>query len=373
MKTVYLDNAATTPIRPEVVEAMTNALTSVYGNPSSTHKEGRTAKTQLEQARKSIAKQMGCQANELLFTSSATEATNWVLTNAVENLGVKRIISTAAEHHATLYTIRFLEKKYAIEVVLLSLDSSGAYSNLEQVLFDEKPTLVSLMHVNNEIGTIHNIANIAQVCKKYNALFHCDAVQSVGKLPLDFKTLEIDYLVASAHKFHGPKGVGFLIHKKTAVLKPFLHGGEQERGLRAGTEAVHQVVGMAKALELTHQNMDLITAHIKTLNVYAVSKIKELFADVIFVGENRMDTILNVILPLQPDQASLLLFQLDMKGISVSRGSACQSGSSKPSHVLAAVLEESLLQKPNIRISFSYQNTTEDIDVLLADLGELKN
>lgn len=372
MKTVYLDNAATTAIRPEVITEMTNVLTSVYGNPSSSHQEGRSAKNLLEQARKTIAKLCGSQANEVLFTSSATEATNWVLQNAVENLGVKRIISTEIEHHATLHTLRFLENKHQIELVLLPLEPSGSYSNLEQILFDEKPTLVSLMHVNNEIGTMHNIANIAQVCKKYKALFHCDAVQSLGKLPLNFKALEIDFLVASAHKFHGPKGVGFLLHKKTTSLKPIFYGGEQERGLRAGTEAVHQVVGMAKALSLSYENAAEVNAQVKMLNDYTIAGIKNLFPDAFFVGENRIDTILNVVLPLAEAQAALLLFQLDMKGISVSRGSACQSGSSKPSHVLAGVLPENLISRPNIRISFSYQNTKEDIDALLAVLAEIK-
>ena len=370
MRKVYLDNAATTPIHPEVITAMMNVLQNDFGNPSSTHSFGRSAKTLLESSRKSIAKLLNAQASEIIFTSSATEATNWILTSAVKDLGIKRIITTKIEHHATLHTVEHLAKEFGIQVEYVTILSNGNidYHDFADKLHSDVPTLVSLIHVNNEIGTILDIKRVSDLCKYAKALFHCDTVQSVGKTNLDVQELGIDFLVASAHKFHGPKGIGFAYLKKNSMLQPMIFGGEQEKGMRAGTEAVHQVVGMAKALELACANLENDTNYISDLKNYCFSELKKVFPEVKINGENTFYNLLNVQLPLSEEKTSMLLFTLDMKGIAVSRGSACQSGSIKPSHVLAEFLSPEEAKKPSLRISFSHFNTKEDIDLLVEAL-----
>ncbi|HLO72966.1 MAG TPA: cysteine desulfurase family protein [Flavobacterium sp.] len=370
MKKVYLDNAATTAIHPEVISVMMDVLQNDFGNPSSTHSFGRSAKTLLESARKTIAKLLNAQASEIIFTSSATEATNWVLRSAVKDLGIKRIITSKIEHHATLYTVEHLAKEFGINVEYITILPTGDidYQDLAAKLLSDEFTLVSLMHVNNEIGTILDIKRVSDLCKYAKALFHCDTVQSVGKSILDVQDLGIDFLVASAHKFHGPKGIGFAFIKKNSMLQPLLYGGEQEKGMRAGTEAVHQVVGMAKALELANANLENDTKYISDLKNYCFSELKKVFPEVKINGENTFYNLLNVQLPLSEEKTSMLLFTLDMKGIAVSRGSACQSGSIKPSHVLAAFLSPDEARKPSLRISFSHFNSNEDIDLLVEAL-----
>lgn len=370
MKKVYLDNAATTAIHPEVISVMMDVLQNDFGNPSSTHSFGRSAKTLLESARKAIAKLLNAQASEIIFTSSATEATNWVLRSAVKDLGIKRIITSKIEHHATLYTVEHLAKEFGINVEYITILPTGDidYQDLAAKLLSDEFTLVSLMHVNNEIGTILDIKRVSDLCKYAKALFHCDTVQSVGKSILDVQDLGIDFLVASAHKFHGPKGIGFAFIKKNSMLQPLLYGGEQEKGMRAGTEAVHQVVGMAKALELANANLENDTKYISDLKNYCFSELKKVFPEVKINGENTFYNLLNVQLPLSEEKTSMLLFTLDMKGIAVSRGSACQSGSIKPSHVLAAFLSPDEARKPSLRISFSHFNSNEDIDLLVEAL-----
>jgi len=370
MKKVYLDNAATTAIHPEVISAMMDVLQNDYGNPSSTHSFGRSAKTLLESARKTIAKLLNAQASEIIFTSSATEATNWVLRSAVKDLGIKRIITSKIEHHATLHTVEYLAKEFGIQVEYIAVLPTGNidYQDLAAKLLVDEFTLVSLMHVNNEIGTILDIKRVSDLCKYAKALFHCDTVQSIGKTSLDVQDLGIDFLVASAHKFHGPKGIGFVYIKKNSMLQPLFYGGEQEKGMRAGTEAVHQVVGMAKALELACANLENDTNYISELKNYCFSELKKVFSEVKINGENTFYNLLNVQLPLSEEKTSMLLFTLDMKGIAVSRGSACQSGSIKPSHVLAEFLSPEETNKPSLRISFSHFNTKEDIDLLVEAL-----
>ena len=258
MEKIYLDNAATTQIRPEVIQEMIRVLSQDYGNPSSTHSFGRNAKSILELSRKSIAKHLNCSAQEIVFTSCATEANNWILRSAVKDLKVKRIITSKIEHHAVLDVVKALEQEYDIEVNYVAIKSNGAIdiTDLVELLAQEKKTLVSLMHVNNEIGTVLDLELIGRICNQNNALFHSDTVQSIGKTEMDLQAIPIDFVVASAHKFHGPKGIGFAFIRKNKGLQPLFYGGEQEKGLRPGTEAVHQIAGMAKALELSYGNLE---------------------------------------------------------------------------------------------------------------------
>ena len=381
MNKIYLDNASTTPIRQEVIQEMANVMQTEFGNPSSTHSFGRGAKVILESARKSIAKQLNCSAQEIIFTSSGTEANNWILRNAVTKIGVKRIISTKIEHHAVLYPILELQKEFGIEVEFLTILPNGHidYLQLATLLEDSKPTLVSLMHVNNEIGTILDLEKVGILCQNYNALFHSDTVQSIGKTELNLEELPVDFITASAHKFHGSKGVGFLYVKKNHVLQPLLFGGEQEKGWRAGTEAVHQIAGMAKALEISYQKLEEERNHIQNLKSYLREQLLEAFPEVVFNGEQfdgsfsneTFYNLVNIMLPFSTDKTPMILFALDMRGIAVSRGSACQSGSVRPSHVLAEILSSEDIQKPSLRISLSHENTQEEIDSLIKALKEI--
>ncbi|WP_162128340.1 cysteine desulfurase family protein [Flavobacterium phycosphaerae] len=373
MKKVYLDNAATTPIRQKVIDEMVKVMQSDYGNPSSTHSIGRSAKAVMETSRKTIAKYLHCNAQEIIFTSSATEATNWILRSAVKDFGVKRIITSKVEHHATLYTTQALQAEFGVQLDYINVSEEGIldYKQLEDLLTEETKTIVSLMHVNNETGDISDIAKIGAVCHQYKALFHCDTVQSVGKTELDLQQLPIDFLVASAHKFHGPKGIGFAFVRKNLVLQPLLFGGEQEKGWRAGTEPVHQIAGMAKALELAVENLEEERRYITELKTYCWQKLQQTFPEIEVNGTSTFYNILNVLLPFSPEKTSMILFNLDMKGIAVSRGSACQSGSVKPSHVLAEMLSEEALKKPSLRISFSHYNTKEEIDYFIEGVKEI--
>lgn len=371
MKKVYLDNASTTAIRAEVIQEITKVMTEEYGNPSSTHSLGRSAKNILELSRKSIAKNLNATAQEIIFTSCGTEANNWILRSAVEDLQVKRIITSKIEHHAVLYTALVLEKEYDIQIDYANVKPNGEIdiTHLVELLSQEKKTLVSLMHVNNETGTILDLERIGRICQEHNVLFHSDTVQSIGKATIDLQKIPVDFIVASAHKFHGPKGVGFAFIRKNLGLQPLFFGGEQEKGLRAGTEALHQIAGMAKALELSYTNLETEQNHIIELKNYLISQLKTEFPDFKINGTpNGFYTVLNVLLPFAPAKTSMLLFHLDMKGIAVSRGSACQSGSIKPSHVLAEMLSEEDLKKPSLRISFSHYNTKDDIDLLIEAL-----
>ena len=371
MKKVYLDNASTSVMRPEVIQEMTKVMTEDFGNPSSTHSFGRNGKTILELSRKSIAKHLNCSAQEIIFTSGGTEADNWMLRSAVEDLKVERIITSKIEHHAVLYTVLALESDYGIQVDYVNVNPDGSIdlTHLSNLLSEDKKTLVSLMHVNNETGAILDLERVGVICKQYNALFHSDTVQSVGKTEIDLQKLPIDFIVASAHKFHGPKGIGFAFVRKNSGLQPLIFGGEQEKGLRAGTEAVHQIAGMAKALSLSYQNLDQERSYISDLKSYLIEQLGIHFPDFRINGKKEdFYNIINIILPFSSDKTSMLLFNLDMKGIAVSRGSACQSGSIKPSHVLKEMLSETDLKLPNLRISFSHYNTKEDIDWLIESL-----
>lgn len=369
MKTVYLDNAATTQLRSEVVAEMTKVLSEDYGNPSSTHSVGRHAKSIIETARKSIAANLGCSAQEIIFTSGATEANNWIIRSAVVDFKVERIISTKIEHHAVLEAVEHIGREFSIDVQFLNIGNNGEVDlvQLEELLSDGVPTLVSLMHVNNEVGTVLDLAKVGTICRLYNAYFHSDTVQSIGKTEFNFKELPVDFAVASAHKFHGPKGVGFAYIRKGLVVNPMVFGGEQEKGIRPGTESVHNIAGMAKALELSYTNLESDRSYIAGLKNFAIESLTKTFPDIKINGsrENGFYNILNVCLPMDEQKTLMILFHLDMKGIAVSRGSACQSGSAKPSHVLAEMLTDDEIRKPSLRISLSHYNTEEDIDILI--------
>jgi cysteine desulfurase len=370
MKKVYLDNASTTQIRPEVVQAMTKSMLEDFGNPSSSHSFGRNAKNSLETSRKTIAKLLNATSQEIIFSSGGTEANNWIIKSAVRDLKIQRIITSKIEHHAVLHSVQSIQKEYKVQVDFVKTSSNGSIdlTNLVELLSDNIPTLVSLMHVNNETGEILDLDRVCAICKQSNALFHTDSVQSVGKTKIDLQKLQIDFLVASAHKFHGPKGVGFAFVRKGISLRPMIYGGEQEKGLRAGTESLHNVVGMAEALEISYANLESEEEYITEIKKYCISELFKNFPETKIVGNSTFYNIMNIVLPFSEDKTSMLLFHLDMKGIAVSRGSACQSGSSKPSHVLAELLSESDLKKPNLRISFSHYTTKQEVDYLIEAL-----
>lgn len=378
MKTIYLDNAATTPVLPEVIDVISIAMANVYGNPSSIHHVGRKAKSMVETARKNIAKHFNVSAQEIVFTAGGSEADNLILRNAVTNLGVTTIISSKIEHHAVLHTVENLQKEFDINVKFVDLDESGNvnYRYLEQLLQEsDGKKLVSLMYVNNEIGNILNLEKVSQFCIANDALFHSDAVQGVGHFNIDIKKTPIDFFVASAHKFHGPKGVGFAYIKKGFGIHPILHGGEQERGARAGTENVHSIFGMEKALEIACLKMQEESAYIQHLKNYFIEELKQNIKGIEFNGASESETdssyiILNVRFP---KEYSMLLFNLDLKGIAVSGGSACQSGSNMGSHVLHAILPKKEAEKTSVRFSFSKFNTKEEIDYVIQTLLKLIN
>ncbi len=378
MNSVYFDSAATTQMRKEVIERITDVMQTDFGNPSSTHSFGRSSKSLIENARKTISKQLGCTAAEIIFTSGGTEADNLILNSCVRDLGVERIISSKIEHHAVLHTIEELHRCYNTEVAYLDLDSCGEinYTQLEELLKDtSKKTLLSLMHINNEVGTMLDIERVAQLAKAHNALFHSDTVQSIGHFEMDLSKVGVDFIVAAAHKFHGPKGVGFAFIRKNSGLQSLIFGGQQERGLRAGTEPVHNIAGLETAFELAYQNLPEERAYVSELKNYFISELKTQIPGVKFNAAcedvtRSTYTLLNVCLPISPEKALMLLFQLDLKGIACSKGSACQSGSDKGSHVLNAILNEEDLKKPSIRFSFSSFNTKEEIDYVVEVLKE---
>ena len=339
---VYFDNAATTKVRDEVIDEISSVLKNCFGNPSSTHSFGRSAKTYIETSRKSVAKILNCEPGEIIFNSGGTESDNSILKCAVKDLGVKHIISSKIEHHAVTHTLDELEEQgVTIHYVKLNKNGQVDIENLEELLeMITEPKLVTLMYINNEIGNILDVYSVSNLCKKHNSFFHSDAVQAVGHYHIDLKSLKIDFLSSAGHKFHGPKGVGFTYINKSTKIKSFICGGPQERGLRAGTESVHNIVGMTKALEIAVENMDKETTYVISIKKYMIEKLTSLFPNIHFNGEsgdmnNSTYTVLNVCFPISNDKASMLDFQLDLKGIACSKGSACQSGSSEGSHVLS--------------------------------------
>lgn len=373
MDSIYLDNAATTPVLPEVVDKMKEVLSASFGNPSSIHSQGRTAKSLIENTRKSIAKELGALPSEIIFTSGGTEGDNMILQGAVRGLGVETIITSKIEHHAVIHAVESLEQSDDINVryVQVSSDGSPDLADLERLLqHDDTKKLVSLMHVNNELGTICDLEAIGNLCRQNDALFHSDTVQSIGHYQLNLQELPIDFAVAAAHKFHGPKGIGFVFIRKATGLQSLLFGGGQERGLRAGTESVHNIVGLGEAFSHAYSNLDTDKSQITDLKMYCINQLKSTFSDMSFNGccddlTKSTYTIVNARIPMSPEKANLLGFTLDLKGICCSKGSACQAGSEAGSHVLNHILSKKQLQSPSIRISFSKYNTKQDVDQLV--------
>lgn len=378
MLQIYLDNAATTPLRDEVIRDMQQALSGCFGNPSSTHAYGRTAKTGIEQARKTIATRLGARPGEIIFTSGGTEADNMILRGAVRDLGVQTLITTRIEHHAVLHTAEALAREAGVRLEFLPLDPEGNpdLAVLEALLqeYDSKK-LVSLMHVNNEIGNLLDLDAVAALCRQAGALLHSDTVQSVGHFPLDLQQTPVDFATAAAHKFHGPKGIGFAFIRRHTGLGPFIVGGAQERGFRAGTESYHNIVGMETAFRAAYENLDAERSHVQGLKDYFIDRLREAIPGVAFNGlsadaQRSTYTLVNVRLPLSEAQGQLLLFHLDLKGIACSKGSACQSGSDSGSHVLNEILDEQQRKQPSLRFSFAHYNTREELDYTVAVLKE---
>lgn len=381
MDKVYLDNAATTQVREEVITKMQGALANCFGNPSSTHSFGRTAKTAIERTRKTIAKYLNAHPSEIIFTSGGTEADNMILRCAIRDLGVTTIITSKIEHHAVLHTAEELEKEYNVDLHFVQLDAHGnpVMNHLEELLkADNSKKLVSLMHVNNEIGNLIDVEAIGLLCQNNNALFHSDTVQSIGHFEWDVEKTPIDFMTAAAHKFHGPKGIGFAYIRKNSGLRPLIVGGAQERGFRAGTEPFHNIVGLEGAFIAAYENLNEEKAYVTELKRYFIEKLKKEIPTVEFNGyseslEYSTYTLTNVRLPFDAQKSLMLLFHLDLKGIACSKGSACQSGSDKGSHVLQELLTEEQLKKPSLRFSFSKYNTKEELDYTISVLREFSD
>lgn len=372
---VYLDNAATTPLDPEVFEAMKPFFLSDFGNPSSTHAHGRKVKAAIESARKKIAELLNCTPGEIIFTSGGTEADNAIISSAVQTYGIKNIITSPVEHHAVLHAIDHVASQGAAAVHFVNLDRDGYVDlqHLAELLRMHPQALVSLMHANNEVGNLLDLQQAGELCKMHGAYFHSDTVQTVGHYQHDLNKVNLHGMTAAAHKFHGPKGVGFMFIRKDRKISPFVYGGAQERNMRGGTENVYGIVGLAKALEIAYRDLDNHMAYIKNLKQAMIEKLKAGIPGVSFHGgsadlDKSLYTVLNVSLP-ESDDGEMLLFNLDLQGISVSGGSACSSGATKGSHVLAAIYPES--QRTAVRFSFSKYNTMEEIDYVAGKLCEL--
>ena len=373
MDRIYFDNAATTPMDPVVQETIIETL-AVFGNPSSIHQEGRKAKTILEKARKTIANLLGTAPGEIFFTSSGTEADNMAIRCSVEDLGVKHIISSRIEHHAVLHSLDYCAAK-GIKISYINLLPNGHVDmvHLEKLLQNSHPekTLVSLMHANNEIGNLLDIEATGNLCNTYNAYFHCDTVQTIGHLPIDIKKSNIHFLSASGHKFNGPKGIGFIFIDENVKVKPLIHGGSQERNMRGGTENIYGIAGISKALEIAYSQMEEQLIHINGIRDYMVSSLLENFEGIKFNGDYNgasLYTILNVAFP--PDLfTDMLLFNLDIEGVSVSGGSACTSGSDQGSHVLNELKQ--YIGYQSVRFSFGKHNTKEEVDFVIGKLKDI--
>lgn len=375
MKSIYLDNAASAPILDEVIDVVAQSLKTLNGNPSSTHRYGRTARAAIEQSRKSIAHHFNASIGEIFFTSCGTEANNTVLHCAVDQLGVRRFIISAIEHPSVRNTASFIENYREVEVITLPVDSLGRIDleELEKHLkAGDRKTLVSIMHANNEIGTLQPIHEISLLCQTYGALFHTDAVQTVGHLPIDLSTTEISFLSASGHKFHGPKGIGILYVNNDNIIEPYIRGGSQERNVRAGTENVAGILGMAHALKYCHDHLTEKSEYVRELRSYLIEKVSSEFPQVELVSplstEECLFTIANFYIP-PSKKSNLILMNLDIAGISASGGSACSSGAEKPSHVIEAIGRNNSEGKC-VRFSLSFMNTREEIDQLVDVLAK---
>ncbi len=379
MNKVYLDNAATTPLAEEVIDAMVGTMKMNFGNPSSTHSFGQEAKILIENVRRQVADYLHVTPAEIIFTSCGTESNNMIIKSSVEHLGVERIISSPLEHKCVSESILDMKNRKGVEVNYIRPNEKGDIdlNKLEELLkASDKKTLVSLMHANNEIGNILNLKKVALLCKEYQVLFHSDTVQTMAHMNLDFSDIPVDFASCSAHKFHGPKGAGFAFIRKATGLKGIITGGPQERSLRAGTENVCGIVGLGKALELSLNHMEEYTNHMQDIKDYAIERLSAEIEGIKFNGrsaekENSLYTVLSALLPYKNP---LIGLQLDMKGIAISQGSACSSGASKPSMVMMMVLSEDEMDHCTpLRISFSHMTTKSEIDVLVNALKEISS
>lgn len=371
--TVYFDNAATTPLDREVLNAMLPYMESHFGNPSAIHAYGRETRAAIEKARRTIAGCLHCSPGEIFFTSGGTESNNTAIRCAVKAFGLKHIITSPIEHHCVSHTTEALEKEEIVQLHYVKVDEKGRFDliHLEEMLQTiEGRCLVTLMHANNEIGTMMDINAVGNICKKYNAVFHSDTVQTVAHFPFDLSKLPVHFISGAGHKFHGPKGTGFLYINHTIKIPPLIFGGAQERNMRAGTENVYGIVGLAKAMEIAYEKLEATKQKIEGVKNYMIESLKKNFQDIVFNGdqEHSLYTVLNVSFPMN-NKTQLLLFNLDMAGVCASSGSACSSGSNENSHVLTAIKADN--NRVTIRFSFSKYNTLQEVDMVIAKLNEL--
>jgi cysteine desulfurase len=376
MQRIYFDNAATTPLAPEVLEAMMPYLTEKFGNPSSIYSYGRETRLAIEQARKSVAKNLGAKPAEIFFTSGGTESSNTVLNAAITDLGCKHIISSPIEHHATLHTVTHLAKLHNLRLSFVQILPNGHIDmdHLASLLAaTTEKTIVTIMHANNEIGTMIDIAAVGQLCKQYGAYFHSDTVQTVGHFPFELSQLPVDFITGAGHKFHGPKGVGILYINENVKISPLVHGGSQERNMRAGTENLYGIVGFAKALELATEKHEEERAYIQSLKQYLHDQLLAKIPSVSFNGDpfgRSLYNLLSVNFP-KNEKTEMILFNLDMHHVCASGGSACSSGAQQGSHVINALNKGSEIV--TVRFSFSKQNTKAEIDQVVTALLTMLN
>lgn len=374
MQRIYFDNAATTALDEEVLKAMMPYLTEKFGNPSSIYSYGRETKMAIEQARKSVAKILNANPGEIFFTSGGTESSNTAIHAAVRDLGCMHIITSPIEHHATLHTVEMMSKQ-GVSYSLVKLTTNGHVDleDLKHLLLHHPKSLVTLMHANNEIGNLLDVQAVGELCREYQAIFHCDMVQTIGHYPINLHELHVHFASAAGHKFHGPKGIGMLYVSERVKINPMIHGGAQERNMRAGTENLYGIVGFAKALEMAMNRFEEDSRHIQALKAYMCALITDLFPQAICNGDtngNSLYTVLNVSFP-KTEKSDMLLFNLDMAGICVSGGSACSSGANAVSHVIKALHNGQSTNMVPVRFSFSRHNTREEIDIVIDKLATM--
>lgn len=380
MNKIYFDNAATTEMSDKVISVIMDTMKNNYGNPSSTHSFGRNSKSILELSRKFIAEKLNAKTSEIIFTSGGTESNNMIIKSVVEAQNIERIITTKIEHKAVLNSIESISKTKKISVEYLEVDNCGN-PNIEQLKNSleksDQMTLVSLMHINNEIGTIINLNEYGEICRSNNALFHSDTVQTIGHYDLDLSATTIDFITCSAHKFHGPKGVGFAYINNETIINPFIEGGSQERGYRGGTESIHNILGLKTAFEISYESLEKDSKKVSKIKEYFIHSILKNIPGTKINGNsdthNSSYTILNLCLPITKEKKTVLDFKLDLAGIACSSGSACQSGSSKPSHVLSEILSNSEMEKISLRFSFSKFNSLDEVDYVVTFLKDFIN
>jgi cysteine desulfurase len=374
MQRIYFDNAATTPLDKEVLDTMLPYMTTHFGNPSSIYSYGRESRLAIENARKSVAKILNAHPGEIFFTSGGTESDNMAISSAIHDLGCRHIITSPIEHHAVLHAVEHYDHDDVVTSSFVKLLPDG-HIDLEdleaQLASHQERCLVSLMHANNEIGNLLDIYAAGEICKKYNAIFHSDTVQTVGHYKIDLRSKPVHFATGAGHKFHGPKGVGILYINDNIKVKPFIFGGGQERNMRAGTENLYGIVGFAKALELAMVHYEKDSTYIQSLKTYMAEQLRKKIKGVVFNGDQEgrcLYTVLSVAFP-KTERSEMILFNLDMNNICVSGGSACSSGADQGSHVIRAINNNPNLV--TVRFSFSKYNTKEEIDIVLEKLKEL--